>query len=274
MSVCAHGATVPGIDVSVYQGTIDWTRVKADGIQYAFIRVSNGTGTPDTRFDANWAGARAAGVRRGVYQYFRPSQDPVAQADLLLSRMGTLLPGDLPPVIDVEATDGASRVEMVAAVQKWLDRVEAGVGRKPIIYSGLYFWRDMVGGGAEFADYPLWIPQYGPTCPTLPPPWTDWVFFQYSSTGSVDGITGNVDMDTFNGDAAALDAFATPPAPPAPDAGPPPMPVPDAGMAMSPAEDPDELAGGCTTGRRGTVSGMLVIAALLGACVRPRRRSS
>src|SRR5262249_54505220 len=69
--VCADGPTVPGIDVSIYQGTIDWQKVHAAGIEFAFIRVSDGLDTLDSKYDVNWAGARAAGVLRGTYQFFR-----------------------------------------------------------------------------------------------------------------------------------------------------------------------------------------------------------
>lgn len=213
-TVCAEGETVDGIDVSYWQGAIDWPAVAADGIEFAFIRASHGLGTIDTRYQENWAGARAAGIMRGTYQYFSPGEDVIAQADLMLEMMGPLEPDDLPPVIDVEETNGVAPEVIAERVGQWLEYVEAATGRTPIIYSGKYFWNDNVGSDA-YRDYPLWIPQYGPVCPDLPDPWTDWVFFQTSSTGRVAGITGNVDTDLFNGDLAALAAFAgaEPPAP-------------------------------------------------------------
>jgi lysozyme len=198
LKVCADGPTVDGIDVSKYQGTIDWNQVAASGIHFAFIRVSDGLTYKDATFAENWAGAREAGVYRGAYQFFRPGQDAVAQAQLLLSIMGPLGPGDLPPVIDVEDTDGATATTIVAQIHQWIDTVEAATGVMPIVYSGKYFWNDNVGSG-DFVDYPLWIPQYGPTCPDLPSPWTRWLFFQTSATGRVPGITGAVDTDLFNG---------------------------------------------------------------------------
>jgi hypothetical protein len=101
---CAAGATLKGIDVSKYQGTIDWEKVKASGIELAFIRVSDGVSAIDPQLRANWANAKAAGVKRGVYQFFRPSQDPVAQANRVINALDDLDENDLPPVIDVEAT--------------------------------------------------------------------------------------------------------------------------------------------------------------------------
>src|SRR6266545_2185857 len=98
--VCAKGATVPGIDVSKWQGTIDWSAVASSGVVFAFIRVNHGLDDIDEEFAASWSGARRAGVVRGAYQYFLPDEDAVAQADLFLARMGPLEPGDLPPVLD------------------------------------------------------------------------------------------------------------------------------------------------------------------------------
>src|SRR5262249_21136306 len=85
--VCATGATVQGIDVSVHNGTIDWAKVKASGRVFAIARVSDGLHYPDSQFAANWKGIEAQGLVRGVYQYFRASQDPVAQADYLVSQI-------------------------------------------------------------------------------------------------------------------------------------------------------------------------------------------
>jgi len=210
-TVCGSGPTVKGIDVSYYQGTIDWARVRADGVQYAFIRVSDGLGTIDSKFEANWAGSRAAGIHHGAYQYFRPNQDPIAQADLLLSKIGTLAPDDLPPVIDVESDGGLPPAQVAAKVKQWIDHVTAAIGRPPIIYTGFYFWRDEVGAPAFGAEHPLWHAQYtSAECPNIPPPWQDWAFWQYTDSGRVAGISGNVDVNRFNGTYAQLQELLGP----------------------------------------------------------------
>lgn len=206
-TVCGSGPTVKGVDVSYYQSTIDWTKVKADGVEYAFIRVSDGLGTIDSKFDANWAQSRAKGILHGAYQFFRPAQDPIAQADLLLSKIGTPMPDDLPPVIDVEADGGLAPSQVAAKVKIWIDHVTAAIGKRPIVYTGYYFWRDQVGAPDQTAS-PLWHAQYSSTaCPTIAPPWADWAFWQYTSSGSVNGIAGNVDMNRFNGTRAQLQAL-------------------------------------------------------------------
>lgn len=204
---CAAGTTLAGIDVSYYQGTIDWDRVANAGVEYAFIRVSDGLTKVDSKFNRNWAEARRVGVRRSVYQFFRPHHDPIAQANLLLDRMGPLEPGDLPPVIDVEKDSGMSTSAVAARVQQWVDHVETQLGVRPIIYSGPYFWRDQVGSPSWAVDYPLWVAHYTTGCPLTPEPWPTWTFHQYTDRGRVDGISGNVDRNFFNGTLADLDAL-------------------------------------------------------------------
>lgn len=206
-TVCGAGPTVKGIDVSYYQGTIDWTKAKADGVEYAFIRASDGLNTPDSKFDLNWRETRAKGILRGAYQYFRPSQDVIAQANLLLAKIGTPMPDDLPPVIDVESSGGLPPATVAAKVSQWIDHVEAAIGKRPIIYTGFYFWRDQVGAPDETAS-PLWHAQYTTAqCPNIAPPWQDWAFWQYTDSGAVDGIAGNVDMNRFNGTRQQLEAM-------------------------------------------------------------------
>ncbi len=209
--VCADGETVFGIDVSYYQGDIDWNAVAADGVEYAIIRVSHSLQFFDPQFDANLAGSRAAGIHTGVYQFFEPDEDPVAQADLLLEHLGPLQPGDLPPMIDVESTGGLGGAAIANAIQAWIDRVEGELGVKPLVYSGYYFWNDNVGSDA-FGEYPLMLPWYGVDCPGgVPTGWDRWTIHQYCDCGSVAGIAGNVDVDRFNGSLADLEALTSMP---------------------------------------------------------------
>jgi lysozyme len=211
-TVCGVGPTVKGIDVSQYQGNINWTAAKNDGVHYAIIRVSDGLNFPDPKFDSNWSGSRAAGVPHGAYQFFEPSQDPIAQADMLLAKINhTIAADDLPPTLDVEVTDGLGPTAVAAAVKKWVDYVTSKLGRAPIIYTGYYFWRDSVGDADESAS-PLFHAQYtSASCPTIADAWPTWAFWQYTSTGSVAGISGNVDTDRWNGDVASFQAFLGPP---------------------------------------------------------------
>ena len=205
--VCASGTTTKGIDVSKWQGTVNWTKVKAAGIQFAFIRVSDGAGTRDVKFTTNWAGTRAAGVIRGAYQFFRPSQSVSTQAQIMINAIGTYRVGDLPPVIDVEDDGGLAPATVAARVRQWVDRVHTALGVRPIVYTGKYFWRDQVGAPSSFAGNPLWIAQYTSLCPDLPAPWAKWTFWQYTDSGTVPGISGAVDTNRFNGSLAQLRTF-------------------------------------------------------------------
>lgn len=206
MVVCAAGATVKGVDVSVYQGDVDWAAVKAAGVDFAIARISDNL-YQDTKFAQNWPGIKAAGMVRGAYQFFRPAGDPDAQADLVIQKVGLLGPGDLPVTCDVEAADGVSAATYAANLTVWIDKVTAGTGKPPMIYTGKYFWNDHVQTSA-FNHLPLWIAAWGPPCPDTPDPWSDWAFWQYSSTGSVAGIPAAVDLDYFNGSLADLQSFA------------------------------------------------------------------
>ncbi len=199
VTVCGSGPTLKGIDVSYYQGAINWTAVANDDVSFAFIRISDG-GYVDSKFNANWTGSRAAGIPHGAYQFFRPGQDPIEQAEILLNAIGRkLAPDDLPPVIDVEASDGQSAAVIKQKLTTWVEHVKGVLGRDPIIYTGLYFWRDSVGA-PDFTGSPLWHAQYSTaSCPNIAPPWQSWAFWQYTDSGTVAGISGNVDTNRFNG---------------------------------------------------------------------------
>jgi lysozyme len=202
--VCAAGPTVKGVDVSTYQGQVDWAAAKKDGVAFAFARVSDGLTHPDAQFTRNWQVLKTDGIIRGAYQFFRPALDPIAQADLLLQKLkdaGGLLPGDLPPVLDAETVDGVSNATLRANMLAWLTHVETATGRRPIVYTAQFMSANV---GTGFASYPLWVANYGVTCPSMPDGWSAWKFWQSSSTGAVAGITGDVDVNAFNGTLADL----------------------------------------------------------------------
>ncbi len=204
--VCPGPDLVYGIDVSYYQGNINWAQVKT-AKDFAIARVSDGSYL-DTKFDQNWAGMKAAGIIRGAYQFFEPGQDATMQANIMIQKMVGFGPGDLPPMLDVEATGGQSPATITAKIHTWVDKIKAATGRTPLIYTGKYFWEPNVQSN-DFAAFPLVIAAYvKPSCPNTPSPWTTWAMWQYSSSGSVPGIAGNVDMDEFNGTLADLKKLA------------------------------------------------------------------
>ncbi|MCD6498919.1 MAG: hypothetical protein J7M25_11560 [Deltaproteobacteria bacterium] len=207
LSVCADGDVLYGIDVSHWQGVVDWDRVAADGVTFAFMRVSDGTRVLDSQFSRNWSETRRVGIIRGAYQFFRPKQDPEGQADVLIDALGgTVTPGDLPPVIDVEVSDGLSRSTVTTRIQRWVDRVESRLHVAPIVYTSPGLWSS-ISGSDDFENLALWVAHYRVTCPRMPWPWTQWAFHQYSDRESVNGISGKVDGDKFNGTLADLQAL-------------------------------------------------------------------
>jgi lysozyme len=193
-----------GIDVSHYQGVVDWIKVKATGIVFAFTKATEGVSNTDAQFSTNWAGIRNAGLVRGAYHFFHPAQDPAAQADHFVQTVA-LSTGDLPPVLDVETADSASNSAVQSGVKTWLDTVAARTGVTPMIYASPGFWNGRFTG--DFSSYPLWIAQYGVPAPKIPNGWTNWNFWQYSQSGKADGISGSVDLDYFQGSMDDLHAF-------------------------------------------------------------------
>lgn len=281
MTVCAGGAQVDGIDVSYYDGTIDWTQVYGAGKRFAIIRVSDGTGFLDPQFARNWAAARAAGIIRAPYQFFRASQDPTAQANLLLTQVeqaGGFQPGDLPPVMDMETQDGQPNATVLANMRTWFGVLEQARGRPPIIYTSARVW-NLLANPTGFDQYPLWDANWGVTCPNLPPIWPTWTFWQSSATGNVPGISNSsmTDLDSFNGTLDDLKAFAGALPPPPVDGG----ITPDA-LAADAAPSPPgfgnsagTLAGGCSVTPSAPAGSPLLLGFLLlfRNALRHRRRA-
>lgn len=189
-------STVQGIDVSHYQGVVDWKQVAQAGMAFAFAKATDGITYVDPQFSTNWAGMQSAGLLRGAYHFFEPNDDATAQAQHFLATV-TLAKGDLPPVLDVEVTGGVSNEQIWSGVSTWLQLVEQKTGCQPILYTAPGFWNSHQPDLA-LARYPLWLADYAAQ-PTLPTGWTSWLFWQHSQTGSVAGVTGAVDLDLFNG---------------------------------------------------------------------------
>ena len=211
LEVCTTGPTVKGVDVSTYQGTVDWTKAKAAGIDFAFARVSDGTTNPDDQFAANWKGMKAAGILRGAYQYWRASEDPTAQAALVMSSLqaaGGIEAGDLPVVLDIETADGVSAAKIEANMKTWLAAVQASTGTYA---ARLHLGRNLPITATTFDTYALWVANYDAKCPAMPVGWTSWVFWQEADNGTVSGISTATDTDVFNGTLAQLQVLAASP---------------------------------------------------------------
>jgi lysozyme len=207
VTLCPAGATVAGIDTSSWQGAIDWRAVAQAGRAFAIARVSDGLDYPDAQFAHDWPAIAAAGLVRGAYQFFRPSQDPIAQAELFLAalaRSGGLGAADLPPIIDLETSDGETNEVVVARAHAWLDAIELRTGKRPMVYTAAFMSSIL---GSSFAAYPLWVANYGVDCPRLPSGWSAWRLWQNGDAGRVAGVSGGVDVDLFDGTLDELRAF-------------------------------------------------------------------
>ncbi|MBC8084742.1 MAG: glycoside hydrolase family 25 protein [Hymenobacter sp.] len=199
------GYSVHGIDVSAYQGRIDWPEVARHRVRFAFIKASEGATMRDARFQRNWREAKSAGVMRGAYHYFQPNRDAEVQAKLFTHNV-PLEPGDLPPVLDVEAPNFHDVAVLRREVSQWLRLVEAHYGVRPIIYSNHSFYRRHLAG--HFDEYPLWLAHYEVEKPALPR--SKWIIWQHSDEAYVPGIRGVVDFNVFQGNYNALLAMRIP----------------------------------------------------------------
>lgn len=205
----SNGMFLNGIDVSHHNGVIDWKTTLSSEISFAYAKATEGLGVKDSQFAANYQAMKDNGLLRGAYHFFRPGTDPDGQSQNFLSVVASLEPGDLPPVLDIEVDDGQSPTTIINGVQRWLDTVQAALGRQPVIYTSASFWNTKLGGTAAFARRPLWVAHYtAKPAPSMPNGFADYAFWQYSENGSVPGITGNVDLDRFKGPLADLKTLA------------------------------------------------------------------
>ena len=209
-----------GIDVSHHQGNINWQLVASDGKVFAFCKATEGRTYQDPLFITNMTNGNNAGVVMGAYHFARPDNNTAIQdADNFIAHAGNYIgSGFLPPVLDLEDPNSSTHLdqlftssELTAWVQAWLDRVETQTGVEPILYLSSHYAYYL---SASLTSYGLWIAKPG-TSPTTPPNntgnWSDWLFKQYTWHGSVNGISGNVDLDVFHGNTSDFDTLTAVP---------------------------------------------------------------
>ena len=199
-----HDFPIHGIDVSKYQGDIDWQAVRSGGIQFAYIKATEGADRVDPKFFQNWEGARAAGVKRGAYHlayWCRAPQEEMAN----FLRTVPNDPDALPPVLDVEATPTSGtckktlyREETIAQMRQMLQMMERAYGKRPVIYSTVDFYEAILHPSA-LEEYPIWVRSVKHH-PSVKYAGRDWTFWQYQSDAYVRGIPTKVDRNAFFGD--------------------------------------------------------------------------
>lgn len=195
----AYPHSLFGVDLSHYQGEIDWSKVHYinDSVPIAFliIRATMGTDGLDSTFLSRWETIKSKSIIRGAYHYYRPNQHSLSQAKQFKMHVD-LKPGDLPPILDIENLSTVQSVEQLKlGVKRWLDDIEAHYGVTPIIYTGDHFYSKYLNT-PEFDKYRIWIANYGNYTEPITKPWTIW---QFTEQGTIDGVEGYIDLNVFKG---------------------------------------------------------------------------
>lgn len=200
---------VVGVDVSRHQGNIDWDRLAEAGVDFAYIKATEGGDWTDPQFARNWRGAEAAGIPRGAYHFFTFCRAPEEQAAHVLQTVPQT-PEALPLAVDVEYGGNCTDYGSEGAVRQRLDRllqiVSDSLGYAPVLYATFASYPDFVEG--RYPQSPVWI-QNVVVEPSLEGG-RGWTIWQWSKAGRLPGVEGPVDLNVFRGDAAAFRAFARP----------------------------------------------------------------
>ena len=213
-----------GIDVSKWQGAIDFNQVRDSGIQVVYIRSSYGT-NQDPYFRRNYEGAKAAGLKVGFYH--NVTATTVAEAQRQARYFLSVIAGTSPDcrlAMDFETFDGLSAQEVNAISLAFMEVMTEESGLPGVVYANTYTARTILSPGLA-QQYPLWVAHYGVFQPGDNGKWRSWIGWQYTSTGRVPGISGNVDRDQFTRD-IFLDGATPVPSPSDPE---PTTPDPDPG---------------------------------------------
>lgn len=188
-----------GVDLSHYQGKPNWAKVKAAGVKFALIKSTEGATGKDEQFINNVKGAKQVGIPVGYYHYARPENNhPDAEVNNLLTATKDYPDPVFGYILDIEgeAAQKLGKTFVTSWCRMFLELMATKTKRPLIIYTGAYFARDFLG--YPLRAYPLWIATYGSNDPVDNTTWSKWSIFQYSSTGNVDGISGNVDLNVMD----------------------------------------------------------------------------
>ncbi len=190
-----------GFDISHHQRKEDifWDSLSIGNrsipLQFVLLRATMGNRNADKHFKDFWELSKKNKLIRGAYHFYRADEDPVIQANNFLENV-KLESGDLPPVLDIEKIPKLKTDEKLKEDLKvWLTIVEKAYGKKPILYTYYYFYKDFLA--EDFKDYPLWLANYNDV--PSPNPEDNWDFWQFSENGIVYGINTKVDINIYNG---------------------------------------------------------------------------
>jgi lysozyme len=194
---------IRGVDISHHNGSIDWRAVAADGYAFAYIKATEGANWRDARFTTNWTASGQAGIIRGAYHFFSPHSPGNRQAENYVATVPRE-PGCLPPVIDAEFDPDRTRMtleQFLAELGVLSRRLEQHYGAAPILYTTPQFHTHYLQGRPIARLWARAIVTWPATEAE------NWLFWQYSSRGKVQGIEGPTDLNVFRGDRAELAAL-------------------------------------------------------------------
>ncbi len=197
-----------GIDVSHYQGAVQWEKVATNNLSFAIAKATGGDSYTDPDFTRNWYEIRRNELIRGAYHFFYAGDDPKKQAQHFLNTVGKFRANDLPPILDIEITDQVSSELLKQRALTWLQYVEDKTDRKPIIYTDSTFARQFLND-ARFGQYYLWLADYSQDNPKAPGAWNNkqWFLLQFTQSGKIEGVTGDVDLNQYRGSIDNLKTF-------------------------------------------------------------------
>lgn len=215
-----------GIDVSNNNGFIDWSQVAASGVQFAIAKITEGTNFRDGWFSSFWPAMKANGLRRGAYHFARPSRNgAIAEANYFVDAFAALgqalEPGD---VVALDLEDELAGGDLSAWTLAWCRHVEWRLDFKPLVYSSPGYISDhRLQNAPELGEFGLWCASWGvPTPPPAPVPWDLVAIHQYAvgNAGTIPGVSGQIDLNRFNGSIEQFSAYGMPGTDPVPS--PPP----------------------------------------------------
>ena len=192
---------VHGVDVSRWQGDIDWDTLRTQGANFVYIKATDGGDHLDPMFKKNWRAAQQAGLKHGAYHFFYWCRTAGEQADWFIRNVPREA-GALPPVIDVEWNGESSckrrpsPEQVLEKMKVFMDKLERHYGQRPIVYTAPDFYRDNLRG--ELLNYPFWLRSVA-AHPSKVYPGRNWLFWQYSGSGVSHGVDGRIDLNAFHG---------------------------------------------------------------------------
>ncbi|MBC7525114.1 MAG: glycoside hydrolase family 25 protein [Flavobacterium sp.] len=200
----SHKDFVYGFDVSEFQGQIHWDQIDSLDqkfpLHFVFIRATAGSDKKDSRFDENWEQSKLNHFIRGAYHYYRPNENSVAQATNFINAV-KLTKGDFPPILDIEQMpENQSLDSLKAGLKRWLKIVDKHYEVKPIIYTNEKYYTDFLK--KDFPKYKFWIANYNSWVLKID---DDWLFWQFTDKGKLNGINEKVDINIYNGTPKMMD---------------------------------------------------------------------